>query len=169
MPVVWLLHAASVAPLVVLAVWFGGVDTRGVGELRCGGCGVEGYVTAAHLVAAAMLAAVAALGSALRERAAGRPARPDGRTLCVLGMAGALTAGVLAWPEPVGLYLVGAAIVAPFVALGTAVWWVLALRPFSDRAVALAGVIARTWVGLFVLLPGLYAWVWLSRVSWLVV
>ena len=165
---VWLLHAASVAPLVVLAVWFGAVDTLDVGEMRCQSCGVEGYVMAAHLAAAAVLAAVAALGSALREGAAGRPARPATPTLRVLVLAAALAAGLLVWPEPVGVYVLAMAIAAPFAALATAVWWVVALPPFTDRSLAVGGVLARTWMSLFVLLPGLYAWVWLSRVSWLV-
>src|SRR4051794_1731335 len=66
------LHVACAAPLAALAIWFGVVDTSGFGEDRCSSCGVEGYVTVAHLVAAAWLAVVVAAASATdRELSSG--------------------------------------------------------------------------------------------------
>jgi hypothetical protein len=35
------LHAAGALPLVALAVWFGWIDSPGMGEGRCASCGVE--------------------------------------------------------------------------------------------------------------------------------
>jgi hypothetical protein len=58
----------------------------------------------------------------------------------------------------------------------SAIWWILgaiawARRPPRDEAEAarrLGGALVAGWVSLTLLLPGIYAWVWLSRVEWLV-
>jgi len=63
------LHLAMGVPLIALAVWFGAIDQLPVGEDRCASCGVEGYVIAAHVVAAVWLGAVVAATAAARSLA----------------------------------------------------------------------------------------------------
>src|SRR5215203_2143597 len=62
------LHMAMGVPLIALGVWFGAIDQLPVGEDRCASCGVEGYVIAAHVVAAVWLGAVVAATAAARRR-----------------------------------------------------------------------------------------------------
>lgn len=52
------IHLACAAPLVALAIWFGVIDSTPFGEARCASCGVEDYVIAAHVAAAACLTAL---------------------------------------------------------------------------------------------------------------
>jgi hypothetical protein len=54
------------------------------------------------------------------------------------------------------------------------IWWPLRMvrwwrRPPAGAAEARAvrGALVAAWLALVVLLPGLFAWVWLDRVEWL--
>jgi hypothetical protein len=166
------LHAACAAPLVVLAVWFGLVDSPALDEGRCSSCGVEGYVIAAHLAAAVWLAAVVAYAAAARrgERA------PGPVTVRALAAVGVFVAACLAWPAlfkvPGAVTLVASLLLFPVAAI---LWIVEAVRLWrrpprtaADAAGHLTLVLAEAWVSLVVLLPAVFAWVWLDRVDWLV-
>ena len=175
MRAVFALHLAPLAVLGLLALWFGQVDHRVVGERgRCGSCGVEGYVLALHAVAALALGAVVLACSRMREAHAGRGARPGRRTAICLGAAGAYLLASLVHHELFDLYGFVMLVVSPVAALAALVWWavdLLRLRraaPAADRPELLTSMLARAWLSLIVLLPGLFAWVWADRVQWFV-
>ena len=114
-----------------------------------------------------------ALGAALRERTAGREAGPGRATLLVLALAGAYLAASLVH-HPLFDVLGRPAVFASLLAgPATAAWWLvvsvmLARRPRHRPAgeKEIRGALVRAWVSLLVLLPGLYGWVWVSRVDW---
>jgi hypothetical protein len=158
--------------LVALAVWFGLVDSPALDEGRCSSCGVEGYVIAAHLAAAVWLAAVVAYAAAARrnERA------PGPVTIRALVAVAAFTAVSLVWPAlfkiPATVALEASLLLIP---VACVVWIVEAARLWrrppqvaADTEHHLTIVLAESWVCLVVLLPAIFAWVWLDRVDWLV-
>jgi hypothetical protein len=167
-----LLHLAAAAPLVALAAWFGLVDSPAFDEGRCSSCGVEGYVIAAHVAAAVWLAAVVACVAALR-----RDARAPGPiTIRVLAAAGAFMVACLVWPDlfkaPATVALLTSLLLIPLAAL---FWTVEAVRLWRHPPQAAAGTdrhltfaLAQAWVSLLVLLPAVFAWVWVDRVDWIV-
>src|SRR4051794_20317416 len=104
--VLLMLHLACAAPLIALVLWFGAVDRLPVGEGRCSSCGVEGYVIAAHVIAAAWLGAVVACAAAARREVREGIGAPGRATIGMLtGVALFLAAGG-GWhplfPLPVG-------------------------------------------------------------------
>jgi hypothetical protein len=171
-----LLHLASAAPLVALAVWFGLVDSPALDEGRCSSCGVEGYVIAAHVAAAAWLAAVVASTAVVRRRGREGVPAPGPVTVRALAAIGAFTAACLVWHQlftpPAAVALVVSLVLFPAVAI----WWIVEAarlwrRPpptafDTDRRLTFA--LAQAWVSLVVLLPAVFAWIWLDRVDWLV-
>jgi hypothetical protein len=169
------LHIATGAPLVALAVWFGAVDRVPPGAGRCSSCGVEGYVIAVHLVAAAWLAAVIASVSAARRRLRTGIAAPGPATVRAI-VAVALILGVaVVWHPLLGVPAAAALVLSIVVAPTSAIWWVLAAvvlwrSPPAAQALDARLKVASTasWVSLVVLLPAVFAWVWLDRVEWLV-
>jgi hypothetical protein len=170
------LHIACGLPLVALAVWFGAIDRLPFGERRCASCGVEGYVIAAHIAAAAWLAAVVAGVAAVRRRLTDGIAAPGRVTVGALAAVSIFVLASLIWR---GLFTVPALVtmVASVVLLPVAgIWWVLdAVRwwlrsPVSEAGLRrrVSGTLAAAWVSLTVLLPAVFAWVWADRVSWIV-
>jgi hypothetical protein len=167
-----LLHLACAAPLVALAVWFGAVDSPALAEGRCSSCGVEGYVVAAHVVAAFWLAAVVARVAAARR---GESA-PGPVTIRGLAAVGAFIAVCLLWPAlfeaPATVALIASLLLIPVAVvawLGEAAWlWRKppASAPDTQRHATFA--LAQAWVSLVLLLPAAFAWVWLDRVDWIV-
>ena len=157
-------HVVPVLALGALAVWFGVLDTSAFGEGRCPSCGVEGYVVAAHAAVAVLLAAAIALGVRLRGR--------RGRGTLILAVLAGIGAGAaIAWDAVFSVYalvaLLGSLAVAPLVL----VWWAVSSPAILRRAPAtheLDGALTRAWLALLVLLPGLFAAVWLDRVEWFV-
>ena len=125
---------------------------------------------------AAFVAAAAVLGALV---AAAWRVAPPGRlrrlTPVALALATAYVALSLVWRtafEPVGLAMFFAAMP---VSVGLAVWWAITLADLLRDGGAGAqvgswrtGLLVRAWACLLVLLPGLFAWVWSSRVEWLV-
>ena len=169
------LLAACSLPLVALALWFGLIDTPPFGEGRCSSCGVEAYVTAAHVAVGVWLGAVVATASAVRRRTSEGVAAPGGVTVRVLAAVALVVLGSLAWH---GLFTVPA-VIALFASLAVlpaaVVWWVISAigwrRPAADGTEArrrLDLALATSWVSLVLLLPAVYAWVWLDRVEWIV-
>jgi hypothetical protein len=162
---------ACAAPLAVLAVWFGLIDTTGFGEGRCAACGVEGYVIAAHIAAAVCLALVVAALSTVRRVAAGK-AGLGPVTISTLALLGGFIGVSLLWHD---LFAVPAAValVASFVLYPVAfVWWVWLLitwwaGPPKRLGRSLTSAVALAWTSLLVLLPGTFAFVWLDRVNWI--
>ena len=174
-PVQIALLVACALPLAALAVWFGLVDSPGIGEGRCDSCGVEGYVIAAHVAAAGWLALVVAAASTVRRVATGL-AGPGTATLCTLGLVFVFIAVALFWHQIFrvpGTIAVLASLVLYPVAV---VWWVYAVLRWWRRPPtqpdALRGGVTNTlllsWVCLLVLLPATFGWVWLDRVDWVV-
>jgi hypothetical protein len=157
-------------------VWFGLIDTLGIGESRCSSCGVEGYVIAAHAVAALWLGAVVAWLSALRRRLDGEAAVPGRRTLAGLAVAALLLVVALLWHEAsefpligaVALSLLGLPVAAVWWLIGTVALWRRSAVPEAEQRRRVTGELVAAWLALTVLLPGIYGWVWLSRVQWLV-
>jgi glucan phosphoethanolaminetransferase (alkaline phosphatase superfamily) len=171
-----LLRLACAAPLLALAAWFGLADPSGFGEGRCSSCGVEGYVIAAHLVAAVWLAGVVAYASALRRREREGVFEPGPTTVKALAAAGAYAAACLLW-HPLLTPLATAALVASFVLFPAfALWWIVEPARLwhkppqtaaeTDRRLTFA--LVEAWVALVVLLPAVFAWVWTDRVDWIV-
>src|SRR5215213_5915038 len=91
------LHLAMGVPLIALGVWFGAIDQLPVGEDRCASCGVEGYVIAAHVVAAVWLGAVVAATAAARRRVREGVAAPGRVTLRALAAVAAFVGASLVW------------------------------------------------------------------------
>jgi hypothetical protein len=169
------LLAACTLPLVALAVWFGLIDSPPIGEGRCESCGVEAYVIAAHVAVGVWLGAVVACASAVQRRSREGIAAPGGVTARALAAAALFVIASLAWH---GLFTVPA-VVAIFASLAVlpavAIWWVLAAigwrRPAGDGAGPRRRpdlTLAMAWVSLALLLPAVYAWVWMDRVEWIV-
>ena len=171
-----LLHAACAAPLLALAVWFGLVDSPAFDEGRCSSCGVEGYVIAAHVAAAVWLAAVVAFAAAARRHEREGIRTPGRVTLRALAAAGAAMAAFLAWPVlfnvPAAVALVASLLLIPVAAIfwivEAATLWRRPPRTATDTARHLTFVLAQAWVSLVVLLPAVFAWIWLDRVDWIV-
>ena len=157
------LHVAPVVPLVALAAWFGLVDTTGIGEGRCPSCGVEGAVIAVHVVAAVLLAGVVVACDLVRA-----PEGELGRlTRIVLPVAAVFLLVSLAWHRAFDLFGLAMLVASPLTALAVAVWWLVVLvELLRTRTTAAGGLLARAWICLLVLLPGLFAWVWADRVDW---
>jgi len=169
-------HLAWALPLVALALWFGVVDTPAIGEGRCASCGVEGYVIAAHLVAALWLAGVVAWTAAARRRLTEGIAAPGHVTLAGLGVVAVVVLASLAWHPLLNVPAFAAMIASIALFPALAVLWVVQLvlwtrrPPASEDELAkrLRGELAMAWVGLVVLLPAMFGWVWADRVDWLV-
>lgn len=170
------LHVACAVPLVALAVWFGLIDRLPFGEGRCSSCGVEGYVIAAHVVAAMWLGGVVACAATARRQAGGAAAAVGRSTTAALAAAGLFVAASLVWHS---LFTIPAlaAMVASVVLFPVAViWWVLGAVALWRRPPRGADTLRRrhtsvltaAWVSLAVLLPATFAWVWSDRVEWLV-
>jgi hypothetical protein len=170
------LHLGSGFPLVALAIWFGVFDRLPLGEGRCSSCGLEGYVIAAHVAAAAWLGAmVASLAAARRQVREG--VRAPGRvTIGALAAVGLFVVASLAW-HPLFSVPAFAAMIASIVlfpvaviwwTLGAIAWWRRPPRTDAELRRRLRGALAAAWVSLIVLLPALLAWVWADRVEWLV-
>jgi hypothetical protein len=165
-----LLHLACAAPLIALALWFGVVDSPGIGEGRC--CGVEGYVIAAHVVAAVWLAVVVAWTAAAR---AAQPA-PGPVTIRALAAVGVFTAACLLWPAlfrvPGAVALVASLLLLPVASIAWtvqgALLWRRPPRTAADTKRRATFALAQAWVSLVLLLPAVFAWVWLDRVDWIV-
>jgi hypothetical protein len=170
------LHAAWALPPVALGLWFGAVDTLPLGEGRCASCGVEGYVVAAHVVAAVWLGGVIAYAAAARRRLREGVAAPGPVTLAGLVAVAIAVAACLAWHQLLDIPAVVAMLASllVFPAMGIA-WVALPLawrrRPARDDAELARRVereLALAWVTLVVVLPGVFGWVWAARVDWLV-
>jgi hypothetical protein len=166
------LHVAAAAPLVALAVWFGAIDRLPFGEGRCGSCGVEAYVIAAHALAAVWLGAVVAATAAARRRAGAEDAAGPGRhTLAGLVAAAGFAAASLVWHPLFSLPALAAMVVSCLLAPAGAVWWVLRTVIWLRRPPGpgeLTGSLTAAWLALAVLLPALFGWIWADRVEWLV-
>jgi len=170
------LHVASALPLVALAVWFGLIDRLPFGEGRCASCGVEGYVIAAHVVAAGWLAAVVASIAAARRQVREGVGAPGRVTLTALGVVGALVLASLVWHQLLNVPAFAAMLASFVLAPVVAIWWLFAAvawfrRPTgsdADLSRRLGRELVAGWVSLTLLLPALFAWVWLDRVDWLV-
>jgi hypothetical protein len=166
------LHVAAGVPLVALAVWFGAIDRLPFGAGRCGSCGVEGYVVAAHAVAALWLGAVVAATATARRRARGDAAAgPDRRTLAGLAAAAGFGAAALAWHPLFSLPALAAMVVSLLLAPAGGLWWVLRTAAWLRRAPdpgELTGSLTAAWLALAVLLPALFGWIWTDRVEWIV-
>jgi hypothetical protein len=169
------LHVASVLPLVALAVWFGLIDRLPFGAGRCASCGVEGYVIAAHVAAAAWLAAVVACAAATRRRVAEGIAAPGPANVVALAAFGLLVVAGVVWHPLLNLPVLAAMIASIVLFPAAVVWWVvgaLMLRrpPRTDAELRsrVDGALASAWVSLALLLPALFGWVWADRVDWLV-
>lgn len=170
------LHLACALPIAGLAAWFGLIDRLPFGEGRCSSCGVEGYVIAAHLVAAAWLAALVAGAAAARRRLTDGVAAPGRVTGAGLAGVAVFVGASLLW-HPVFTPAAFAAMLVSLLPLPAgAIWWLmagiglwrhpprtsLALRRSMDCA------LAASWITLAVLLPAVFGWVWVDRVEWLV-
>jgi hypothetical protein len=169
------LHLATGAPLVALALWFGAVDRVAPGEGRCSSCGVEGYVIAAYVVAAAWLATVVACVSAAQRRLREGVAAPGPVTVRAIVVVALLVGVAVVWHPLLGLPAAAALVVSIVLAPAAAIWWVLAAIVLWRRPPAAQALDARltvalrvAWLSLVVLLPAIFAWVWLDRVEWLV-
>jgi hypothetical protein len=161
-----LLHAASAAPLVALAGWFGLVDSPATGAGRCAGCGVEGWVTGAHVAAAAWLALVIAATAAAR-----RGSSPGPITTRALAAVALFVAAALAWHPLMTVPAVAAMAASVLLLPLAALWWLaraVAWLRGTPRASQLGSSLVAAWFGLVVLLPAIYGWVWADRVDWLV-
>jgi hypothetical protein len=157
------LHLATAAPLVALAVWFGAVDRLPLGGDRCSSCGVEGYVIAAHVAAAVWLGAVVAATAAARRRAA-----PGRVTIRALAAVAAFVVAALIW-HPLATLPAFAAMVASLITFPFAiVWWTIRLLAWRRTMQHTGAALAAAWASLTLLLPALFAWVWVDRVAWLV-
>jgi hypothetical protein len=170
------LHVAWALPLAALGLWFGLIDTVPLGEGRCSSCGVEGYVIAMHVIAAAWLGGVVAYAAAARRRLREGVATPGRITLAGLALVAVAVTACLAWHELLDIPAVAAmfASLVLFPVLGVG-WVVLLIRwirrpPRGDDELAqrLGGQLALAWVGLVVLLPAVFGWVWTDRVDWIV-
>jgi hypothetical protein len=163
----WLV-AASGLPIAALAVWFGLLDPMPFGEGRCGSCGVEAWVTAAHVAAAVWLGGVVAIASASRTGAGPGPV-----TVAGLGAVALFVVVSLLWNPPLMVLLVALALAAsPLLLPAAAVCWLVTTfawgRPPGSEAelrrrfdLSLAGA----WVTLTLLLPAVYGWVYIDRVN----
>jgi hypothetical protein len=157
------LHLATAAPLAALAVWFGAVDRLPFGEGRCSSCGVEDYVIAAHVAAAAWLGAVVAAADAARRNA------PPGRvTVGALAAVGVFVVASLLWHRLATLPAFAAMVASVFVGPAAAIWWTVRLVTWRRTFAQTGPALVAAWVGLALLLPALFAWVWADRVEWLV-
>lgn len=174
-PVVLGLLGACAAPLAILAVWFGLVDPTGLGEGRCSSCGVEGYVIAAHVAAAAWLALVVFAFSTVRRVAAGE-AGPGAATVGALLLVAVFTGVSLLWHRafavPGTVALVAAFVLYPVAVVWCGVaavsWWCRPPKSPHEVHRSLTSALWLTWICLLVLLPATFAWVWADRVDWLV-
>ena len=154
------IHLACAAPLVALAIWFGVIDSTPLGEGRCASCGVEGYVIAAHVGAAAWLAGLVWLISPRRV------------TTVALAAVALFVAASLLWHPLFNVPAFVAMVVSLLLFPAAAVWWVLSAvglwRRRSAERVELRRRLAAAWLSLVVLLPAHFGWVWADRVEWLV-
>src|SRR3954463_5309118 len=114
--VLLMLHLACAAPLIALVLWFGAVDRLPAGEGRCSSCGVEGYVIAAHVIAAAWLGAVVACAAAARRELREGIRAPGRATIGMLTAVALFVAVGVAW-HPLFTVPVLAAMVASVVLL----------------------------------------------------
>jgi hypothetical protein len=163
------LHLAAGLPLIALAVWFGVVDSPA--SRRCASCGVEGYVIAAHVAAALWLGGVIAATAAARRQAEQGIAAPGRRTRLALGAAALFTLAALRWHALFGLPAVAGMAVSFFLGPAGALWWLLRTVAWLKRPAVpaqLQSSLIAAWIGLAVLLPGLFGWIWADRVQWLV-
>jgi hypothetical protein len=170
------LHLACGLPIVALALWFSLIDRLPFGEGRCSSCGVEGYVIAAHVVAAAWLGAVVAYATAARRQAREGTRAPGRVTTGALAFVALFVLASLFWHR---LFSVPAfvATIASIVLLPAAgIWWLIGAVAWSRRPPRtdgeldrrLGGELVAAWVSLTLLLPAVFGWVWLDRVDWLV-
>src|SRR5919197_5370453 len=162
------LQVGCAVPFVSLASLIGSVDRLPLGEGRCSSCGVEGYVIGAHLVAGGWLAGMVACAAAARRRAREGVREPGRVTLAALAVVALFVAASLVWHDlftPPAF----AAWLASFALFPTAVIWLpvrVAPRwrrpPRTDEGWhrRLGSVLASCWVSLTLLLPGMFAWVW---------
>jgi hypothetical protein len=165
------LHVAAGVPLIAIAFWFGVIDPTPFGEGRCASCGVEGFVIAAHVVAALWLGAVIALTAAARRRAREGEPGPGPRTRAGLAAVALFAAASLIWHPLFSVPAFAAMVVSILLGPVAALWWVLRIvawlrRPPEPRQ--LTASLTAAWVALAVLLPALFAWIWADRVEWLV-
>ena len=154
------IHLACAAPLVALAIWFGVIDSTPFGEGRCASCGVEDYVLAAHVAAAAWLAALVRFIS------------PGRLTTVALTAAALFVAASLLWHPLFAVPAFVAMVVSLLLFPAGAIWWVLSgvalWRKRSAEGIELRRRLAAAWLGLVVLLPAHFGWVWADRVEWIV-
>jgi hypothetical protein len=164
------LHLAAGLPLVALAVWFGAIDRLPLGEGRCTYCGVEEYVIAAHVVAALWLGVVVAATAAARRQAKHGIAAPGPRTLVGLAAVALFALAALRWHHLFSLPALVAMVATIGLGPAALVWWILRTVAWLRRPAApahLTASLTAAWVGLAVLLPGLFGWIWADRVDWL--
>lgn len=166
------LHVACAFPLVALWVWFGSIDRLPFGEGRCASCGVEGYVVAAHVVAALWLGVVAVRADVARREIREGISVPGRRMIAALCAVGVfVTASVIwhplfDWPALITMITVPAA----------GIWWFVSASAWFRQPAAtdeelndrLRKERLAAWVSLTLLLPATYAWIWSDRVAWLV-
>jgi hypothetical protein len=170
------LHLGAGLPLIVLGLWFSLLDRLPFGEGRCSSCGVEGYVIAAHVVAAAWLSGIVACAAAARRHVLEGISAPGPRTTGALMAVALFVVGSLIW-HPLSSVPALAAMLASVVMFPIAgIWWMIGLITWRHRPPrtdfelrrGLTGALAAAWVSLTVLLPAVFGWVWADRVDWLV-
>jgi glucan phosphoethanolaminetransferase (alkaline phosphatase superfamily) len=170
------LHLGRALPLVALAIWFGLIDRMPFGEGRCSSCGMEGYVIAAHVVAAGWLAVLVACAAAARRRLQEGVGAPGRVTLTALAAVGLFVAASLVWHDlfspPAFAAMLASLVLFPAAAIwwlvGPVAWW--RRPPHTDRELRrrLGAQLTAAWMALTLLLPAMFGWVWADRVDWLV-
>jgi hypothetical protein len=120
------LHLACALPIAALAAWFVLIDRLPFGEGRCASCGVEGYVIAAHLVAAAWLGALGAAAAAARRRLTDGVAAPGRVTGAGLVVVAVFVGASLLWHSVFTAAAYAAMLVSLLLLPAGAIWWVLA-------------------------------------------
>jgi hypothetical protein len=171
----WLLHLACGVPLIALALWFGMIDRLPFGERRCSSCGVEGYVIAAHVAAAAWLAAVTALAAAARRRLTQGTSAPGSVTVAALAAVAVFAAASLVrhqlFSVPAFAAMIASVALLPLAGLRWLIVLISWRRPTvtdSELRQRATGTLVAAWVSLTLLLPAVFAWVWTDRVEWIV-
>lgn len=170
------MHLGCGFPVVALAVWFGLIDRLPFGEDRCSSCGLEGYVIAAHAVAAVWLGAMVACIAAARRQVREGIRAPGRVTIGALAAVALFVVASLIWHTLFSVPAFAAMIASVVLFPTAAIWWVVGAiawwrrPPQTDAALRrrLQGALAAAWVSLVLLLPAVLAWVWVDRVAWLV-
>jgi hypothetical protein len=170
------LHLACAAPPIALVLWFGAIDRLPFGEGRCSSCGVEGYVIAAHVVAAARLGVVVACTAAARREVREGIGTPGRATIGALAGVALFVTASLAWhplsTPPVLAAMLASVVLFPVAAIcwvvGALVWWRRPPRTEAELRRRLAGTLAAAWISLTLVVPAIFGWVWADRVDWLV-